>query len=77
MDIRRCAVLWLEARESSEFSLGKLMAGGTGVVTRMDWLAHAPHLAEAASIESKEVAALGRLSPHDWVPRESLVDYAA
>ena len=49
MLIRRCAVVWLEPREVASFQLDDLLAGGTGVVSRLAWFAHAPHL--GASIE--------------------------
>ena len=38
MHLRRCAVLWLEPRELAHFDLDALMAGETGVVSRMEAL---------------------------------------
>lgn len=67
MRIRRCAVLWLEPREMSSFDLEALLAGGTGVVSAMQWFAHAPSMAEPLAVDADEVALLGSLSPSDWV----------
>ena len=67
MRLRRCAVLWLEPRELATFDLGALLSGGTGVASRMQWLAHAPQLAEPLEVDAEEVALLGELSPIDWV----------
>lgn len=67
MRIRRCAVLWLEPRETAHFELEALLAGGTGVVSAMRWFAHAPHRGAALEVEAEDVALLGELSPSDWV----------
>ncbi|MDQ2703032.1 MAG: putative peptide maturation dehydrogenase [Pseudomonadota bacterium] len=67
MRLRRCAVLWLEPRELAHFELGALLTGGTGVVSRMQWFAHAPTLDAPLEVEPRDVALLGSLSPHDWV----------
>lgn len=72
MQVRRCAVLWLEPREVAHFELDALLAGGTGVVSRMQWFAHAPHLPAAVEVDADEVALLGGLSPLDWVASASL-----
>lgn len=67
MRIRRCAALWLEPREESQFDLTALLEGGTGVVSRMQWFAHTPHLDAPIEIDADEVILLGALSPQDWV----------
>src|SRR5688572_17797771 len=72
MRVRRCAVLWLEPREVAHFELDALLAGGTGVVSRMQWFAHAPQLPAAVEVDSDEVALLGDLSPFDWVASAAL-----
>lgn len=66
MRVRRCAVLWLEPREVAHFELERLLAGDTGVVSRMQWFAHAPQLAAPLEVEADDVALLGGLSPSDW-----------
>ena len=72
MLIRRCAVLWLEPRETAHFELEALLAGGTGVVSRMRWFAHAPQLAVALEVSAGDLALLGALSPSDWIDGRSL-----
>ena len=58
MRLRRCAVLWLEPRELARFQLDALLAGATGVVSRMQWFAHAPHLPAALEVDPEDVALL-------------------
>ena len=72
MRIRRCAVLWLEPREVAHFELDDLLAGGTGVVSRMQWFAHAPQLAAPVEVDADDVALLGELGPQDWMPAPPL-----
>lgn len=67
MQIRRCAVLWLEPRETSHFELEELLAGGTGVVSTMHWFAHAAQLEAPLEVEAEDVGLLGELSPSDWI----------
>ncbi len=67
MRVRRCSVLWLEPRELAHFELGDLLSGGTGVVSRMQWFAHAPQLDAAVEVDIDDVTLLGELSPLDWV----------
>ena len=72
MKIRRCAVVWLEPREVAHFDLDALLAGGTGVVSEMQWVAHAPHLLEPIEVEADVAQWLGTLSPSDWVDADVL-----
>ncbi|HSD16384.1 MAG TPA: putative peptide maturation dehydrogenase [Thermomonas sp.] len=72
MLIRRCAVVWLEPREVSTFQLDDLLAGGSGVVSRLAWFAHAPHLGAAIEIAPAHAPLLGALGPVDWIERDSL-----
>lgn len=72
MLIRRCAVVWLEPREVAGFRLDDLLAGGTGVVSRLAWFAHAPHLGAAIEVEPAHVPVLGALGPVDWLARAEL-----
>ena len=67
MHLRRCAVLWLEPRELAHFDLDALMAGETGVVSRMQWFAHAPQLDAPVAVDDRDALLLGSLSPLDWV----------
>ena len=70
--IRRCAVVWLEPREIGTFQLDDLLAGGTGVVSRLAWFAHAPHLGAAIEIDAAHAPILGELGPVDWIERGDL-----
>ena len=72
MRVRRCAVLWMEPREVAHFELERLLAGGTGVVSRMQWFAHAPQLPAPVEVDAGDVVVLGELSPLDWVPATPL-----
>jgi len=65
--IRRCATLWLEPREIAHFELDDLLAGGTGVVSRLQWFAHAPQLPAPVEVDAADVALLGGMSPLDWI----------
>lgn len=69
MHIRRCASVWLEPRELAAFVLDDLLAGGTGVVSRLAWFAHAPHLLAAIEVNAEHALALGTLSAVDWLER--------
>ena len=77
MKIRRCAVLWLEPREVAHFDLDALLSGGTGVVSEMQWFAHAPQLDAAIEVEPGLAQWLGTLSPTDWVDADGWPEGAA
>ena len=72
MRLRRCAVVWLEPREVASFQLDDLLSGGTGVVGRLAWFAHAPHLPAPMEIDAGQVPVLGALGAVDWVARTEL-----
>lgn len=72
MRIRRCAALWLEPREVAHFELEALLEGGTGVISTMQWFAHAPLLEAPRPVDVQDVALLGELSPSDWIDDASL-----
>lgn len=74
MWIRRCGVLWLEPRELSHFDLLELLAGKTGVVSAMQWFAHAPQLDTPCPVDAADMALLGALSPSDWVEADGVQD---
>ncbi len=74
MRIRRCTTLWLEPREVAHFELEALLGGGTGVVSRMQWFAHAPQLSAPVEVDAGDVALLGDLSPMDWIAAAPLRD---
>ncbi len=72
MQIRRCSVAWLEPREVGSFQLADLLAGGAGVVSRLTWFAHAPHLGAAIEVDAAHVPVLGGVGALDWVERSEL-----
>jgi len=73
MQVRRCGVAWLEPREVARFELGDLLSGGAGVVSRMSWFAHAPHLPAPVEVGAQYMPALGEVGPVDWIERDALV----
>ena len=72
MQLRRCAALLLEPRERAEFELAGLLRGGTGVVTRMEWLARAPHLPVSVVVDAGDLPLLGSLGANDWHDADAL-----
>lgn len=72
MKIRRCSVLYLEPRETVEFDLAALLAGGDGLRRESRWFALAPHLAQEVEIDEIECALLGRISPEAWTETSTL-----
>ena len=72
MRIRRCAVAWLEPRETASFQMQDLLSGGTGVVARLCWTAHAPHLPSPVEVDESQAMLLGALGPVEWVERDAL-----
>ncbi|HEY5781584.1 MAG TPA: putative peptide maturation dehydrogenase [Lysobacter sp.] len=75
MQVRRCAVLYIEPREEISFDLGVLMSGGDGLRRERCWLALAPHVGAEIEIDEVERELLGALSPSQWVDAASLVGY--
>ena len=71
MQIRRCVVAWLEPREIAAFQFDDLLAGGTGVVGRLCWFAHAPHLPAPVEIDASQVPLLGAMGSVDWIERDA------
>lgn len=67
MRIRRCSIVMLEPRERTEFDLERLMEGGSGLHSVVEWIALAPHCDEEVRLTSEEVGALGDFSPSEWV----------
>ena len=56
----------------AHFELDDLLAGGTGVVSRMQWFANAPHLVAPVEVDADDVALLGELGSQDWMPAPPL-----
>ena len=67
MQVRRCAVVFVEPRERLDFDLGQLVTGGTGIEIVREWIALAAHRDEEIPLDADEVSALGMLSPESWI----------
>lgn len=67
MLVRRCAVVFVEPRERLDFDLSRLVSGGTGVEMVREWIALAAHQGDEKHLDADEVAALGALSPEQWI----------
>lgn len=72
MQVRRCATVFIEPRESIDFDLAELALGETGVRERLSWLALVAHCDEEIPLDAAEVAALGVLSPGHWQSLDEL-----
>ncbi|MFC3814341.1 putative peptide maturation dehydrogenase [Lysobacter sp. GCM10012299] len=77
MRIRRCAVLFLEPREQTEFDLAVLLGGGDGLRRERRWLALAPHLGTEVEVDGSERELLGAMSPGQWVDAAGIDQRAA
>lgn len=66
MNVRRCACVFFESRETASFDLAGLLAGGAGVARTRRWLALAPHLEQEIEVSEAEMTWLGRFSPQLW-----------
>jgi putative peptide maturation dehydrogenase len=65
--IRRCAVVFIEPREVSKFSIAGIFSGGPGLCNQMRWYAWAPHLRTEQELSPDWVVVLGTFSPTEWV----------
>ncbi|TAN05961.1 MAG: putative peptide maturation dehydrogenase [Rhodanobacteraceae bacterium] len=72
MQVRRCAMVLVEPRESVDFDFAELAAGETGVRERLQWVALAAHCDDEIPLDAAEVAVLGALSPGHWQAFEAL-----
>lgn len=72
MRIRRCAVLYFEAREDVAFDLNVLLTGGDGLRRERRWLALAPHRGVEVEVGQDERELLGSLSPGQWIETDAL-----
>jgi len=70
--VRRCATLMFEPRERVEFSLDSIVSGGAGLEKSVEWTAFVPHQDAEIPVDAVEVAALGAISPSEWVELSEL-----
>lgn len=66
MQVRRCATVLIEPRETIGFDLAELLGGETGVRARLHWVALTAHRDEEIPLDDSEIAVLGALSPSSW-----------
>ncbi|AWH23813.1 putative peptide maturation dehydrogenase [Stenotrophomonas sp. YAU14D1_LEIMI4_1] len=66
MQIRRCAIVMMEPRETTTFHFEDLIRGGDGLRRSRAWFALAPHLPEPVEISRAQQHWLGQLSPNAW-----------
>ena len=66
MQLRRCAVLYIEPRETLDFDLASLLSGGDGLAVQRQWVALAPHIGEEVEIDDVACVLLGNISAHGW-----------
>ena len=59
MQVRRCALVLIEPRESVDFDLAEMAAGETGVRERLQWVALAAHCDDEIPLSEAEVTVLG------------------
>lgn len=72
MQIRRCAVLFIEPREDLGIDWSALFAGTSALAASMRWVALAPHLAGECEIDAAELSLLGSLGQTQWQQRAPL-----
>lgn len=72
MRIRRCSTVFIEPRERLDFDFSAVLAGGTGLGSKLEWVALAPHLDAEVRLDDDEMRVLGRLSPEHWRERVEL-----
>jgi len=71
MQLRRCAVLYIEPREDLEVDWAALFAGAAPLEAAVRWIALAPHLDREVEVDGGEMAVLGGLGPALWTERDS------
>ncbi|MYM28127.1 putative peptide maturation dehydrogenase [Duganella sp. CY15W] len=69
MQIRRCAVLFVEPREDLDVDWASLFAGQGAIAATIQWIALAPHLGDEVSVDAAQLAALGAISLTLWQDR--------
>ncbi len=76
MQLRRCAVLYIEPRETLDFDLESLLSGGDGLAAQRQWVALAPHIGEEVEVDAAACALLGDISAHTWTDTKDLPEEA-
>ncbi len=76
MQIRRCAVLFIEPREDLGIDWSALFSGASALGATMRWIALAPHLDGEREIDATELALLGSVGQTQWMAHEALAERA-
>ena len=71
MQIRRCAVLFIEPREDLCIDWPSVLAGNSVLGASFTWIALAPHLDREVVITTEEMQALGGIGLSLWIEREA------
>lgn len=69
MQVRRCAVLFIEPREELGIDWSSLFAGTSALSATMRWVALAPHLGAECEIDAAELSLLGSVGQTQWQSR--------
>jgi putative peptide maturation dehydrogenase len=74
MKIRRCAVLYIEPRETLAIDWAALFAGNSTLAASHHWLALAPHLDREITLDQQQLMALGSISQTLWCERQACAE---
>lgn len=69
MQIRRCAVLYIEPREDLGIDWAALFSGVSALGATMRWIALAPHTGIECEIDAGELGLLGSIGQTQWTAR--------
>lgn len=72
MQVRRCAVLFIEPREDLGIDWSALFSGTSALSATMRWVALAPHLGAECEIDPAELSLLGSVGQTQWQGRTEL-----
>lgn len=74
MNLRRCAVLYLEPREELDIDWTALFAGTSTLAASTRWLALAPHLDREIEVDAADLAMLADVGASVWTARDQVVE---
>ncbi len=74
MQIRRCAVLFVELDQEPRFEFATLLSGGDGLDRSVRWLAYAPHLPAPLPVTLAQLAVLEQTQRDDVSELAVLID---
>ena len=77
MQIRRCAVLYIEPREDLGIDWAALFSGVSALGATMRWIALAPHIGIECEIDAGELGLLGSIGQTQWSERAECEQRAA